>query len=116
MERLAEIAGVNTSSIRHWEKEGLIHSERNKENGYRVFSIHELRKILVISSLRKTIYYIEHMKKLLDNLDTKNFTQIEESLQLAKEKLNSQLLIQFDGIAELMKYVKLARTEQAKRE
>ncbi|MED3574022.1 MerR family DNA-binding transcriptional regulator [Cytobacillus praedii] len=113
---VAEIAGVNTSSIRHWEKEGLIHSERNNENGYRVFTIHELRKILVISSLRKTIYYIEHMKKLLDNLDTKNYTQIEQSFQLAKEKLNNQLMIQFEGIAELMKYVKLARMEQAKRD
>jgi DNA-binding transcriptional MerR regulator len=113
---VAEMAGVNTSSIRHWEKEGLIHSDRNKENGYRVFTIHELRKILVISSLRKTIYYIEHMKKLLDNLDTKNYTQLEQSFQLAKEKLNSQLMIQFEGIAELMKYVKLARTDQAKRE
>ncbi|MCY8471536.1 MerR family transcriptional regulator, partial [Bacillus haynesii] len=61
----AQIAGVNTSAIRHWEHEGLVHSERNKENGYRMFSISELRKILVISSLRKTVYYIENMKSLL---------------------------------------------------
>ncbi|MBJ3792203.1 MerR family DNA-binding transcriptional regulator, partial [Bacillus sp. OA1] len=47
----AKIAGVNTSAIRHWEHEGLVHSERNKENGYRMFPISELRKILVISSL-----------------------------------------------------------------
>ena len=39
----ANIAGVNTSAIRHWEHEGLVHSERNKENGYRMFPISELR-------------------------------------------------------------------------
>lgn len=66
----AKIAGVNTSAIRHWEHEGLVHSERNKENGYRMFPISELRKILVISSLRKTVYYIENMKSLLDDLET----------------------------------------------
>jgi DNA-binding transcriptional MerR regulator len=59
----AEIAGVNTSAIRHWEYEGLIHSERNQENGYRTYPISELRKILVISSLRKTVYYIENYEE-----------------------------------------------------
>lgn len=46
---VAEIAGVNTSAIRHWEHEGLIHSERNKNNGYRLFTLLELRKILVLA-------------------------------------------------------------------
>jgi DNA-binding transcriptional MerR regulator len=101
----AKIAGVNTSAIRHWENEGLVHSERNKENGYRMFSISELRKILIISSLRKTVYYIENMKKLLNDLDTQNYDKIEQSFQVALENLNNQLLLQLKGIAELMKYI-----------
>lgn len=102
---VAKIAGVNTSAIRHWENEGLVHPERNKENGYRMFSIPELRKILIISSLRKTVYYIKNMKKLLNNLDTQNYDKIERSFQLALENLNNQLLLQLKGIAELMKYI-----------
>ncbi len=35
----AKLAGVNTSAIRHWEHEGLVQSERNKDNGYRMFSL-----------------------------------------------------------------------------
>ncbi|PFO86268.1 MerR family transcriptional regulator [Bacillus cereus] len=101
----ANIAGVNTSAIRHWEHEGLVHSERNKENGYRMFPISELRKILVISSLRKTVYYIENMKSLLDDLETLQYGKIERSFQLALENLNNQLLLQFKGIEELMKYI-----------
>jgi len=101
----AKIAGVNTSAIRHWEHEGLVHSERNKENGYRMFSISELRKILVISSLRKTVYYIENMKSLLYELDTQNYGKIEHSFQLALQNLNNQLLNQLKGIAELIKYI-----------
>ncbi|WP_445477645.1 MerR family transcriptional regulator [Lysinibacillus irui] len=101
----AIIAGVNTSAIRHWENEGLIQSERNKENGYRMFSKPELRKILVISSLRKTVYYIENMKKLLNDLDSQHFDKIERSFQLALENLNNQLLHQLKGIEELMKYL-----------
>lgn len=101
----AKIAGVNTSAIRHWENEGLVHSERNKNNGYRMFSIPDLRKILIISSLRKTVYYIENMKTLLNDLDTQNYDKIERSFQLALENLNNQLLLQLKAVAELMKYI-----------
>lgn len=101
----AKIAGVNTSAIRHWENEGLVNSERNNENGYRIYSIPELRKILIISSLRKTVYYIENMKKLLNDLDTQNYDKIEHSFQLALENLNNQLFLQLKGIVELMNYI-----------
>jgi DNA-binding transcriptional MerR regulator len=102
---VAKIAGVNTSAIRHWENEGLVHSERNKENGYRMYRISELRKILVISSLRKTVYYIENMKKLLNDLDAQSYDKIERSFQFALENLNNQLILQLKAIAELMKYI-----------
>ncbi|OPH51163.1 MerR family transcriptional regulator [Paenibacillus ferrarius] len=108
---VAEIAVVNTSAIRHWEHEGLVHSERNKNNGYRMFTMPELRKILVISSLRKTVFYIENMKKLLHDLDTHSYGQIERSLQLALENLNEQHFLQFKGIEELMKYIELIKKE-----
>ncbi|WP_211750220.1 MerR family transcriptional regulator [Paenibacillus sp. Marseille-Q4541] len=103
--KVAEIAGVNTSAIRHWEKEGLITSERDQENGYRIFTVSELRKILLISSLRKTIYYTENLKNLLNDLETHHFTKIDRSFQLALEKLNNKLAAQFNGVAELMKYI-----------
>lgn len=103
---VAEIAGVKTSAIRHWEQEGLVHAERNQENGYRMFTISELRKILVISSLRKTVYYIDNMKQVLHDLDTHDFIKIERSFQLALENLDNQLALQFSGIAEVVKYAK----------
>lgn len=103
----AKIAGVNASAIRHWEYEGLVHSKRNKENGYRMFSVAELRKILVISSLRKTVYYIENIKRLLNDLETQDYDKIERSFQLALENLNHQLWDQLKGIAELIKYINL---------
>ncbi|MFF2016656.1 MerR family DNA-binding transcriptional regulator [Paenibacillus sp. NPDC058177] len=103
--KAAEIAGVNTSAIRHWEQEGLISSERDEGNGYRIFTMSELRKILVISSLRKTIYYTENLKDLLNDLETHHFTTIDRSFQLALEKLNDKLIVQLKGIVELMKYI-----------
>lgn len=70
---VAQMAGVKPSAIRHWEQEGIITSNRNKDNGYRVYTITELRKIILISSLRKTVYYIENMKQLLNEIETQNY-------------------------------------------
>ncbi len=104
---VARIAGVNTSAIRHWEQEGLIASRRNKENRYRVFTPSELKKIIVISSLRQTVYFIENMRSLLNDLDHMQLPRLEKSFQVALQKLNSRLLSQFQGIAILMEYVAL---------
>lgn len=109
---VAKIAEVNTSAIRHWEKEGLIHSIRNKENGYRIFTVAELRKVLVISSLRKTVYYIENMKELLNNLDIQSYSKVERSFQLALQNLNNQLITQFRGITELMNYINFYKKQE----
>jgi len=103
---VAQMAGVKPSAIRHWEQEGLITSNRNKDNRYRVYTLTELRKIILISSLRKTVYFIENMKQLLNEIETQNYKKVEMSFELALQKLNSQLMKQFLGIAELMKYVK----------
>lgn len=102
---VARMADVKPSAIRHWEQEGLITSARNKDNGYRVFYHTEFKKILLISSLRKTVYFIENMKQLLNDLETQHYNQVESTFELALQKLNSQLLNQFLGIAELMKYI-----------
>jgi len=111
--QVAEICGVNASAIRHWEKEGLIASERNVQNGYRVFSSRELRKIIVISSLRKTVFFIESMKQLLDDLDTQNLASVERSFRLALRKLNGQLTAQYEAIAEMMRYIGMMNEREA---
>lgn len=108
---VAKIAGINTSAIRHWENEELIQSARDPENGYRVYSKHELKKILVISSLRKTIYFIDHIKTLLDELESQNIEKVEQTFQLAIQNLNNKLAKQFKAITELTNYLDLRKTD-----
>ena len=81
-----------------------------------MYTVSELKKIIVISSLRKTIYYIENMKQLLNELETQHYTKVERSFQLALQKLNHQLATRFQGIAELMKYVTLYREQTSFRQ
>lgn len=105
--KVAELAGVNPSAIRHWEKERLVTSTRHPVSGYRIYSVIELRKILVISSLRKTVYYIENLRKLLQDVEMFRLPKLDRSFQVALEKLNEKLRIQYQGIAELMAYIRI---------
>ncbi|PYI53002.1 MerR family DNA-binding transcriptional regulator [Paenibacillus flagellatus] len=106
---VAVIAGVNPSAIRHWEKEGLIRAKRNPENGYRVFTSRELKKIIVLSSLRKTVFFIESMKQLLEALETHDLSTIERSFKTALQKLNEQLEKQMNGISDMMRYIQFCK-------
>ncbi|WP_084778140.1 MerR family transcriptional regulator [Saccharibacillus sacchari] len=112
---VAEMAGVNTSAIRYWEKEGLISPARNARSGYRVFGPRELRRIVVISSLRRTVYFIENMRRLLDDLDTHNLAAVEKSFRIALEKLDQQLALQYKGITAMMRYADSLREENQDR-
>lgn len=101
---VSEIAGVNASAVRHWEQEGLIFPVRNPHNGYRIFGPKELRRIIVISSLRRTVYFIENMRALLEDLDTQNLAAVEESFEIALGKLDVQLHVRYQGIAAMVRY------------
>ncbi|MDU0330398.1 MerR family DNA-binding transcriptional regulator [Paenibacillus sp. 3LSP] len=89
------------------EKQRLITSTRHPVSGYRIYSVTELRKILVISSLRKTVYYIENLRKLLQDVEMFRLPKLDRSFQVALEKLNEKLRIQYQGIAELMAYIRI---------
>jgi len=108
---VAVIAGVNASAIRHWENEGLIRAKRDPENGYRVFTSQELKKIIVLSSLRKTVFFIESMKQLLEALEAHDLATIERSFKMALQKLNEQLEKQMNGISEMMRYIQFCKIE-----
>lgn len=110
--KVADLAGVNTSAIRYWEKEGLIHSERDKVSRYRIYNVTELRKILVISSLRKTIYYMDNLKNLLNELEEHRFEKIDRSFQFALQRLDNKLTVQFQGLAEMMGYIGLCKIKE----
>lgn len=48
--------GLPSSTIRHWEKTGLITTTRDPQNGYRLFNRSHIRKIMLLQALRAQVY------------------------------------------------------------
>ena len=74
---VAELTNVESSAIRHWEKEGLITPDRNPENGYRLYTPSQVRQILLIRSLRRTVYYLESIKEIIQAVEHQSIEQAQ---------------------------------------
>lgn len=42
----AEILGVSVETLRNWDRRGILTAKRSPQNGYRLYNISELQKML----------------------------------------------------------------------
>lgn len=91
----AKQIGVPESTLRHWEKEGLIAPKRDQENGYRIYYEPDLRKLLVIRSLQNAVNSLEVVRGVLAEMDHNNIseaiTKMKESLVYFDDIIKEQL-------------------------
>ncbi|MDP4095392.1 TioE family transcriptional regulator [Paenibacillus sp. P96] len=91
----ATLTDVPASAIRYWEKEGLLSPERNPENGYRMFTPLHIRQILLIHTLRKTIYFLENIKDIVQAMEYQDMDRatrvVENALEIIHERNRRQL-------------------------
>jgi len=108
------LTNVNASAIRHWEKEGLITPERNQENGYRQFTPIHIRQIMLIRSLRKTVYFLEHMKELVHAVELQNIEQVKKVAEKALSSINGRNRMQYLGVHRLIELCGMLRLVKKK--
>ncbi|WP_438350613.1 MerR family transcriptional regulator [Paenibacillus sp. FA6] len=109
---VAQITDVQESAIRHWEKEGLLSPGRNPENGYRIFTPLHIRQILLIRTLRRTVYFLENMKEIVQAVEHQSIQQakkVTEEALLSIHQRNRQQLYGVHQLVELCKVVELNR-------
>ncbi|MFX3632775.1 MAG: MerR family DNA-binding transcriptional regulator [Candidatus Pristimantibacillus sp.] len=98
----AEFTGVTTSAIRHWEKEGLLTITRNPENGYRLFTTQHIRTILLIRTLRNTIYFLKSMKEIVMAIEHGTIEQAKKVTEDAILSINNRNREQLLGVHQLV--------------
>ncbi|WDV46513.1 MerR family transcriptional regulator [Clostridiaceae bacterium M8S5] len=88
---LAEMLNASTSSIRYYEKEGLISPCNIDDNGYRLYGYDELYKLENILLFRKLGIPLKQIKNIIDDYSIDDYTKI----------LNSSLISIDEKIQEL---------------
>ena len=81
---------ITKKSIRFYEQEGLLHPERNKENGYRDYSEEDVEILLKIKFLRKLSLPIEEIKMIQSKRLTLEDALKRHLMTLEREEKNLQ--------------------------
>jgi DNA-binding transcriptional MerR regulator len=98
---ISELLGIPKSTLRYWERAGLIHSPRNNDNNYRKYYPSTVYTISDLAHYRCLRMSLEDMRKLpqlspnelaesLTDLD-KNLAKQLEELNTAKEYINKKI-------------------------
>lgn len=78
LKEVSELFGVNKSTLRFWERKGILQSNRNIENDYREYTKDDLLKISDILHYRFANYSIKDLKTI-------DFITLEENKRLLEE-------------------------------
>lgn len=103
---VAALTNVQDSAIRHWEKEGLLSPDRNPENGYRIFTPMHIRQILLIRTLRRTVYFLENMKEIVQAVEHQSLDKAKKVTENALLSIHQRNRQQFYGIHQLVELCK----------
>ena len=75
---------ISMDTLRNWEMNGLLTVKR-KENGYRLYTDDDIRRLKVIRSLRCANYSLEAILRLLQQLSQNPDTDIQATLNTPKQ-------------------------------
>ena len=93
IKEIEEITGMLRANIRYYESEGLVVPQRNKENGYRIYSDEDAAVLLKIRLLRTLDIPLEQIKQLRSG--QKELREVLEGhLEVLREK---QTLLERSG-------------------
>lgn len=81
---VSEALDISMDTLRNWEMNGLLTVKR-KENGYRVYTDDDIRRLKVIRSLRCANYSLEAILRLLQQLSQNPDTDIRSTLNTPKQ-------------------------------
>ncbi len=107
--QVEELVGITKKNIRFYEEQGLICPERNRDNGYREYSLKDVELLNRIKLLRSLDVPIEEIRKLesnevsmIDCLDRhiSHFTHRQQELNVMKEMCREMIEanVQFDNL------------------
>ena len=76
---VSERLGITMDTLRNWEMNGLLRVKR-KENGYRVYSGDDIRRLKIIRSLKCANYSLEAILRMLNALSSGHPVNIQQVL------------------------------------
>lgn len=88
---VAEILGINKTTLRHYNREGLIEFERDEENNYRYYHKNQIDNFRIILNFRKIGFSIEKIKEIKNYFKTKNYSKMIELISEKEREFQKEM-------------------------
>ena len=101
IKQFAEKIGVTVSTLRYYDKEGLLPFVDKKENGTRVFKEKDFEGLAIITCMKKSGLTIKDIKKYMD-LCTEGDNTLKERMEifLERKKIVQKQIEELNNIME----------------
>ncbi|MGN0390778.1 MAG: MerR family transcriptional regulator [Wujia sp.] len=87
---LSKLFGVGVDSIRYYEEVGILQPKRDPNNNYRLYTVEDVRKIVLIRELLNLNFSTEQIKEFTMNRSVdKTIQLLEKELQIVNEQILS---------------------------
>ena len=102
---MAKILGVNPSTLRYYDKEGLLPFVSRTDGGIRVFKENDMEWLKLIECLKKTNMPIKEIKRFIDLYEEGDHTAAQrlEIIRDQKESVEAQIK-QLQSTLEVLEY------------
>ncbi len=88
----SKICEVSTKTLRYYDEIGLINpDEINPENGYRYYSIRQLKKMLFINRLKSYHFSLEEIKAILESEEDESEEKLCSALNRKRREIQEKL-------------------------
>ncbi|MBK3497086.1 MerR family transcriptional regulator [Viridibacillus sp. YIM B01967] len=88
----SKICGVSTKTLRYYDEIGLINpDEINPENGYRYYSIRQLKNMLFINRLKSYHFSLEEIKAILELEEDQSEEKLCSTLNYKRKEIQETL-------------------------
>lgn len=99
---VATLLGISADAIRLYEKEGLVHPARNRDNGYRYYDFQEIQRVMGVSLYRQLGIGIDRIRQLAQH---QSFDGMKSQFDYLIEE-NEKEILALQTRVEKMKYMK----------
>lgn len=93
--QVEELVGITKKNIRFYEDEGLLNPDRNPENGYREYSLKDVKQLEKIKLLRKLDVSLENIRLMMNGKMSFEEAMNHQIIELEKKQKDAELMVQF---------------------
>lgn len=119
LRRIGDVAagsGLSLRTLRHYDEIGLVTPSERSDSGYRLYTDHDVERLMLIRRMKPLGYSLEDMRNVLDLLDSPSTTPedwapVVSGARERREDLSRRVEMAEEFVELLERHTRSARTD-----